>query len=206
MNEEYDPTPRIGAKPVKDAPLPRQSTDPNCARFIEPRNNQEWRRRVGSNAELEDGLHNDTNSYREVFNEKPAHRLFAEMTVQGYTPTEIAAYTGFTAQWVSQVLKQPFARERVVSQIKKNVQEEMKTFLEAEVLPTLKVLKEIRGEEGVESHVRASDRISAGNSLLDRFLGKPVQPLTENAKTPAEMSDEELRIQVERELKQSESN
>jgi hypothetical protein len=199
---ENKTTTKEAAEGIQNPASKPRRNDPTCARFAEARETQEWRRRIGQNATIEDGLHHDTDSVRTIFNEKPAHRLFADMTANGYTPSEIAKETGFSAQWVSQVLKQPFARERIVKEIKKNTQEEMKEFLEQEVLPSLRMLRNVRDGEGV----RNCDRLAASNALLDRFLGKPVQPMTQNAKAPAEMSDDELREQIQRELTASQPN
>lgn len=174
--------------------------DPFCKRFEAARGtNKQLAHLNGVLSKVDDALHNDSDSVREVIQEKPIHRRFVDLQLQGYTPTEIAKLTGFSMQWVSQVLKQPFARQRFIQESKKTVQEEMKEFLEAEVLPSLQALKKVRDDD----HVRAADKISASNSLLDRFLGKPVQPIAENQKPPSELSDEELRKQVEAELAQA---
>ena len=75
-------------------------------------------------------------------------------------------------------------------------------LLEGEVLPSLQRLKSVRDNETAKN----SDVIVASNSLLDRFLGKPVQPISEDAKAPSEMSDEEIRKQIERELTSTQPN
>jgi phage terminase small subunit len=151
---------------------------------------------------VEGALHNDSDSVREIQQEKAIHRRFVDLQLQGYTPTEIAKQTGYSMQWVSQVLKQPFARQHFINESKKTVQEEMKDFLESEVLPSLQALKSVRDDP----EARKADKIVASNSLLDRFLGKPVQPIAADAKPPSEMSDEQLRQQIERELTTSQSN
>jgi len=191
---EYDPTvaPRIK----------QESTDPDCSRFAAAKADQSWRHIPGENAEIDDGLHGDTDSYREVISEKPVHRVMADMAVAGYRPCEIARSTGFSAQWVSTILKQKFVRERMVKEIKKNVQAEMKEFLEQEVMPSLKMLTTVRDDP----KARKSDVLTATNSLLDRFLGKPTQPISPNVKPPCEQSDEELREQVAQELSKSQPN
>lgn len=181
--------------------------DPECKRFDGLREghgaaNKNMRHVGGVLSQVTDALHNDSDSVRDVEQEKPIHRRFVDLQLQGYTPTEIGKMTGFSMQWVSQVLKQPFARQRFINESKKTVQEEIKAFLEAEVLPSLKMLKTIRDDEAAPKAVRTV----CSNSILDRFLGKPVQPISEAAKPPSEQSDEELRDQIQRELASTQPN
>ena len=162
-----------------------------------------WNKRAGGvNAKTEGGLMNDLDCREVVEHEKPVHRLMAEMAAQGFTNAEIGLHTGYTPHHVANILRQPFARQHTIKTIEKTVQQEMKEFLEAEVLPNLRVLKQER--DRIDN--RSSDRQSAANALLDRFLGKPVQPIAEGAKNPAEMTDEELRSQIEREISQTKVN
>jgi hypothetical protein len=103
------------------------------------------------------------------------------------------------------VLKQPWAQEYVINQAKKTVQDEIKAILEAEALPSIRKLVAIRDSVDFNSGVPvlAADKNvakAAADSLLDRFLGKPVQPMTTDAKPVAQLSDEELRAQVQAEL------
>jgi hypothetical protein len=72
------------------------------------------------------------------------------------------------------------------------VQQEMREFLEAEVLPTLKVVVAVRDDE----KARASDRLNASAQLLDRFLGKPVQPMTTETVDVKKLSSDELERQA----------
>jgi hypothetical protein len=153
----------------------------------------------GVNSKIDNALVGDHDPQLFYKTEKPVHRTMVNMAGVGYTTREIAEFTGYDIKTVSNVLRQPWARERLITEAKKTVQDEMKEFLESEVLPSLHTLKEVRDD--VEA--RRSDRITASNSLLDRFLGKPVQPISENQKPPSELSDEELRKQVEAELRQA---
>ena len=184
-----------------------KSNDPGCNRFDGLREgdsvaNKNMRHVGGLLSELPNALHNDSDSVRLVSQEKAIHRRFTDLQLQGYTPTEIAKLTGYSMQWVSQVLKQPFARQYFITESKKSVQDEIKEFLEAEVIPSLKFVKEVRDDVTA----RKSDRLSATNTILDRFLGKPTQPISTNVKPPSEMSDQELREQIEREITATKPN
>jgi hypothetical protein len=153
-------------------------------------------------AKIDGALFGDTDTNIRLQREKPVHRLMFEMAAQGYNGEEIAKHTDYDPSYVRRLLKQPIAREHIVKTIAKTVQDEMKEFLEAEVLPSLRTLKAVR--DGTE--VRNQDRISASTALLDRFLGKPVQPMTTDAKPVASMSDDELRAKVQAEITASQPN
>jgi IS30 family transposase len=124
------------------------------------------------------------------------------MAAAGYNNREIAKMTGRHTNTVENTLRQPWAREYLITEAKKTVQDEIKAILESEALPSIRKLVAVRDGEGV----RPSDVITASNSLLDRFLGKPVQPMTTDAKPVAQLSDEELRAQVQAELTKTSPN
>ena len=163
---------------------------------------EKYKRADGENASLEDGLAGDIDCTVRLTHEKPAHRLMSEMAANGYSCEEIAKFTGYTNHHVSDVLRQPFSRERVLKTIKKTAQDEIKEFLEAEGMPSLRVIKTLRDDIQVPPAVRGA----MAEKLTERFLGKPVQPFSEGAKPPCEMSDEELRQQIQRELTATQPN
>lgn len=123
---------------------------------------------------------------------KPVHLTIAQMAAAGYTQQEIANWIGYSRIQVGNVLRDPEMQPVLERISEKTVQQEMKTFLEQEVLPTLQFLKTVR----MDSKARNQDRISAGRELLDRYLGKAVQPMSSDAKPVAEQTDEELKGQV----------
>ena len=162
-------------------------------------------RRIGNNGNFEDriakrdgnedmdkGLYNDVRPKHIYTHEKPEHRKVLEMHMSGYTQKEIADHMGYCVNTVQTVIRQPWARKFVIEQTKKTVQQEMRDFLEAEVLPTLKVVVAVRDNE----KARASDRLNASAQLLDRFLGKPVQPMTTETVDVKKLSSDELERQA----------
>jgi len=167
-----------------------------------PESGNKYTRQGGLNSQLPNALKGDIDPITFLKSEKPAHRLMAEMSAQGYSIREIAEYTGYTEHHISNVLRQPAMRAHTLKTIEKTVQDQIKDFLEGEVLPSLKKLVAVRDNE----MARPADQLAASNSILDRYLGKPVQPITENQKPPSELTDEQLRQEVERELRQSKSN
>jgi hypothetical protein len=163
------------------------------------------KRQGGVNSKLPEALHGAGDAIRVIQQEKPIHRTMVNMACAGYQNNEIAQALGRCQQTVATVLKQPWAQEYVINQAKKTVQDEIKAILEAEALPSIRKLVAIRDSVDFNSGVPvlAADKNvakAAADSLLDRFLGKPVQPMTTDAKPVAQLSDEELRAQVQAEL------
>lgn len=153
-------------------------------------------RKNGSNAKIEDGLFGDFDCARFVDQERPYHRVILEMVGAGYTYTEVAKFTGRSNVTVANICKQPWAREFFIKKASKNVKDEIQELLKQEVVPSLKTLVAVRDNP----IARSADKITAANSLLDRFLGKPTQHLSVDEKKPTEMTDDELRTAVEKEL------
>lgn len=154
------------------------------------------------NFDVNKGLVGDFGPKYLLNRERPWHRTVINMAAAGYTNTEISKAVGRDVGVVENTLRQPFAREYLINEAKKTVQDEIKAVLESQALPSIQMLVAVRDDE----LANASVKLSAANSLLDRFLGKPVQPMTTNAKAPSDMSDAELREQVERELAQTKAN
>ena len=186
---------RMDARGHHRTPEQRRAQLENCALLKEERGNV-LKRADGVNANMEDGLNGDLDPSRLITRELPVHRTMINMAVAGYQITEIAKLTGYCNNTVSNVLKQPWARKYMVQEAKKTVQQEIKTLLEQEALPSLRTLITVRDSDTA----RPSDRANAANALLDRFLGKPQQSVLIEEKNPAEMTDEELRRAVERDL------
>ncbi len=153
----------------------------------------------GVNSQHENALFNDFDPKHILSYEKPWHRTAINMAAAGYRNNEIAATVERSPQSVATALKQPWAREYLINEAKKTVQDEIRAVLEAQAIPSIQKLIEVR-DSPVAAH---SNVIAASRELLDRFLGKPVQLMTTDAKPVADMSDAELRAQVERELAQN---
>lgn len=166
-------------------------------------NGRDFDKRVGGvNSTLPDALHRAGDPIRFIQQEKPIHRTIVNMSCAGYQNNEIAQALGRSQQTVATVLKQPWAQEYVINQAKKTVQDEIKAILEAEAMPSIRKLVAIRDSEWTTSADKSVAK-AAADSLLDRFLGKPVQPMTTDAKPVAQLSDEELRAQVQAELQRA---
>lgn len=132
-----------------------------------------------------DALFNDRPAYQAVLRESPRHRLILWMTAQGHSPQQIADALGITRQTVYIVRKQPWFREMFVRLTADIGRDSVTTLLKTEVLPSLQTLIEIRDDPSV----RPADRRGAADSLLDRFLGKPVAKTSEGT-APSDLPTE----------------
>jgi hypothetical protein len=102
--------------------------------------------------------------------ERPEHRIIVYLKARGMNNTEIAERTGYGYQWICQIVRQPWFRQRFVEECQSAGLDQVKQFLEGEVIPSLEVLRDIRDD----TEAKEASRVVAANSLLDRFLGKPV--------------------------------
>ena len=150
------------------------------------------KRAGGENAAIVNGLVGDLDPVRIAKRETPVHRTMVNMAAAGYTNREIAAQTGYSPTTVATAIKQPHAREYLINEAKKTVQDEIKALLEREVIPSLEKLVAVRDNP----QARGADVITASNSILDRFLGKPTQPITTDAKPVEQMSEDELNART----------
>ncbi len=195
MIPEITPPEPRHRSPAHQAQLNRNLRNNGGAAFL--RENEEK-----INASIDEGLENDSDPKYLLVRERPWHRTVINMAAAGYTNVEIGKTVGRNIWSVENTLRQPWARKYLINEAKKTVQDEIKAILESEALPSIRKLVAVRDGEGV----RPSDVLAASNSLLDRFLGKPVQPMTTDAKPVAQLSDEELRAQVQAELLKGQAN
>lgn len=136
-----------------------------------------------------DRLHGDKVSDVTIQNEKPIHRMMIYLHAQGATAREIAERTGYTYQLVNTVLRQPWARQRLVQILNETSKDHVKHFLSTEISPSLEVLREVRDNPDAKEMAR----LTAANAILDRALGKPtvhVESNNRNSNTsiPAEVA------------------
>lgn len=143
-------------------------------------------------------LHGDKAPNLTIQREQPIHRMMIYMHAQGASAADISRQTGYTKHTVQQVLRQPWARQRLLQILKETCQDEVKHFLTHEVAPSLQVLREIRDGD---IPGKTSDRASAANSILDRCLGKPtvhVESDNTNRTVPADLQRIEAEIAAAR--------
>ena len=137
------------------------------------------------------GFWNDLDPAVKLGKEKPIHRRCVELSLQGFTNNEVAAQMGLTHAHVSQVLRQPYSRLYMQEAVKRTVKDEMTEFLDAELMPSLALLKAVRDDPTQA----ARDRILAAKELADRRLGRATQPITID-KPVTQLSKAELDQEV----------
>ena len=130
-----------------------------------------------------------------ILEEKPHHITLAYLLAAGRTRAEIGEVLKMDPGTISQIIRQPFFQARLKRITEESGRDLVKAFLENEVLPSLEVLRSVRDN----TQEKGTTRVLASNSILDRFLGKPmvhVESKTNlNIHTAAETVD-----QVQREL------
>lgn len=127
--------------------------------------------------EADDRFYNSKDPNLAILHENPRHRLVVMLKAQGHSNRKIAGTVGLSESWVSQILRQPWARQLLVRELREAGRDAIQDLLagaaEDSVL-TLIALRDTATEESV--------RRGASNDLLDRFLGKPTQRVEQNAK------------------------
>lgn len=137
-------------------------------------------------ASAENRLFGDQNPSYTVKHERPEHRIIIFLKAQGHSNVEIATLTGFTTVMVGYVLKQPWARMRLIHEIEQSGRDGVHELLKGAVNDCVLTLIDIAGDQ----EAKRSDRIAASNSVLDRYLGKPtVRVESTNTNVTATMSD-----------------
>lgn len=115
-------------------------------------------------------LHGAKEPQFEVQSERAWHMLAIFLAAQGMAQNEIARRLNHDQGWVSQVLRQPWARERLVAEIRGAGKDEIATILRGAVTDSLLKLVELR-DTAESEQVQAT----CADKILDRFLGKPTQ-------------------------------
>ncbi len=106
-----------------------------------------------------------------IMHEKPEHRMLLMLKARGMSNREIAQTMGYTDAWISQLMRQPWARKTLADEITRAGRNEIDTILEGACADSLYKLIELRDAKTTPaSVVRATCE-----NLVDRFLGKPRQ-------------------------------
>lgn len=143
--------------------------------------------------ESEDKFYNSKDPNLVIKHEHAVHRLMVMLKAQGKTNRKIAELTGKTEPWVSQVLRQPWARQLLVKELREAGRDALQSILEGEAENSLLTLIQLRDDSDADGSVRRG----AANDLLDRFLGKPTQRVESTQKvTVTAESVEELNAEL----------
>lgn len=143
-----------------------------------------------------DVLYNAKDPNLGILSESPRHRMVIYLKAQGLANRKIAHRMGYTDAWVSQILRQPWARLRLLEELRIGGREGVQGILQAEAeesVYTLIGLRDAAEDEGV--------RLRASQDLLDRYLGKATQRV--ETKSEASITYEDI-TGIEREIKETE--
>lgn len=116
------------------------------------------------------GLHGQRPPNFAIVHQKPEHYVIVFLKAKGHNNREIAAKTGYTEPWVSQIVRQPWFIVELRKELKEAGQTAIMGVLEAtceDSIAKLVTLRDCAKSEAVQ--------LAATINLIDRFLGKPVQ-------------------------------
>ena len=129
-----------------------------------------------------------------ILHEKPEHRLLLLLKLRGLSNNEIAAESGYTVPWISQLMRQPWAVAMMSRMMTETGQDSIRGILQSEAVPSIMKLVALRDDPDAPATVQKS----ACDSLLDRYLGKPAQHI-DVVETRAGM-DAESVAEVDKEI------
>ena len=144
-------------------------------------------------------LHNPTDPRWTLKREKYEHRLIIYLKCNGFTNREIANKTGFHIVTINNVCKQSWARAIILAEITRAGRDQVETVLQGEALESVLKLIDIRDDDKTPVEVKRK----AANDLLDRYMGKPNQPITHAEVDPRQLSDIQLAEIAKKALRQS---
>ncbi len=157
--------------------VPHPASDPDKAvgvkvplSTVAPPPEQRHRYQLENQYDLPDSLDSNPPAPRgELKRIKPVHQMMAYMGAAGRTVKEIAEASGYSYSQVREVLAQPAIRDEMKRIVEESGSNFIDTVLSQEVIPSIQTLVAVRDD----TKEKGSTRVSAANSLLDRFLGKP---------------------------------
>lgn len=144
----------------------------------------------------DDLLHNDELAPPavEMQREKIIHRAMVMMHAQGKGNKEIAEAFGYSPGHVGMVLRQPWARQLLITTLTECGKDLVTEALAANALDSVLTLVEVRDNPKAKD----SDRIAACRDLLDRHLGKPTQRVEVAKGLPSQVDISELDSELAR--------
>jgi hypothetical protein len=146
----------------------------------------------------EDALWNDTTAGKDTIRqhrrvrELPQHRLMIMLKVQGLSNQEIGERLDVLPSTVGDVLRQPWARARIVHELQTAGRDALHTLLESTAVDSVMTLVSLRDDPKTPQAVKKA----ACDSLLDRVLGKATQPIVQTNVNIQSTSLVELDAQI----------
>lgn len=132
--------------------------------------------------------------FAKIMTEKPEHRYCVLLKTLGHTDAEIAEKSGYTKEYVRNILAQPWARQQQSRIMEESDERQMvDAMLKAHAPKAMQVLLSIINDEKTPLQARAK----ACENMLDRFMGKATQTVKVQPVTPTEgveMSELDQRL------------
>lgn len=153
-------------------------------------------RENGVNSTLPMAFHGAIDAPVQIKRERAKHRLMAEMSINGHTQIEIAKFFEIAPSSVSSVLRQPYIQTYMQERLQ-DVGDDFREQIVAQgkaAFARIVDLSETARSEQV--------KLSANEKLLDRYLGKAVQPIEQINKPIEQQTNEELLEGVKAVLKE----
>lgn len=139
-------------------------------------------------------LHNPTLPLYIRTHEQAHHRLFIYLKAQGLSNKEIAERTEYNVATVNDVLKQPWARTLLVEELRIAGRDALQGLIASKYEDAVCTLVEVMEDKKQPGNTR----VTAANSILNRGLGNPTQPLAVSNLTDLKsLADEELIAQLQ---------
>jgi len=125
-----------------------------------------------------------------ILSEQPWHRLALYMKVKGASNRVIAKHTEKSEPWISQLMRQPWARARMAEIANEEGVDEVQSVLKGALVDSVYKLIELRDDEDVPAAVKRG----CCTDLIQQYLGKPKQQVEHSVGDGMDKySDEELR-------------
>lgn len=150
--------------------------------MINPNNPQAFAGSVLDGASIEEVSNSEGTLFNQIDpnlvirHEKPEHRIVIMLKAQCHSNREICRLTGYSDAWVSQILRQPWARVELRRQIAENGGDEIGDLLAGAVIDSIHKIIDIRDRAD-----DASVSLRAAQDLVDRHLGKATTRIESNA-------------------------
>ena len=138
---------------------------------------------------LKDAFFGQRGPTTEIVTETPIHRGMVYMRARGATVTEIARLYEYSIPAVSNILRQPWAQERMAQEVTDAGRDQLSHLIETAAKDSLLKLISVRDDPETPKNVVSNNC----QYLVDRFLGKPKQSIRqEMVGDPSKMTDQQL--------------
>lgn len=120
--------------------------------------------------QAEGGLHGQRPPNLAIVHQKPEHYVIVFLKGKGCNNREIAAKTGYTESWVSQITRQPWFVRELLKEIRSTGRDGMEELIRLQCEDSL-----LRVSELANTAKSEAVKLAANITLINRHLGTPTQ-------------------------------